>query len=366
MNSIKSFEFVVPCDDLNEALALFVDDLGFRLEVIYPADAPRMAELSLHGQRIRLDASGDGKKPRLALRGDEPAGRREPTAGGRPIPIEFVADRRALNDNAPDVPDLKPALVVTRGGADSAWHTGRAGMQYRDLIPGRLGGRFIASHIRIPDGGPVPDYVHHHHVRFQMIYCYRGWVKLVYEDQGPEFVMQAGDCVLQPPHIRHRVLECSDGFEVVEIGCPAEHETCVEHEMTLPSSEVNREREYSGQRFVFHEAGKVAWEPERADGFESRDTGIANATKGEATAVVLRPSAKAPSGDFCHDAEFLFRFLLAGRLTLHCAGSEPLLLGAGDAFVVPAGLPHSLRDRSSELRVLEVALPAAYRAEVSS
>jgi hypothetical protein len=48
-------------------------------------------------------------------------------------------------------------------------------MQYRDLLPSRLGGRYIASHIRIPDGGPVPDYVHYHRVRFQMIFCKAGW-----------------------------------------------------------------------------------------------------------------------------------------------------------------------------------------------
>ena len=42
--------------------------------------------------------------------------------------------------------------------------------------PDRLGGRFIASHIRIEQGGPVPDYVHFHKIRFQMIYMTRGWV----------------------------------------------------------------------------------------------------------------------------------------------------------------------------------------------
>ena len=41
------------------------------------------------------------------------------------------------------------------------WVIGRAGMRYRDLIPGRLGGSIIASHIRIPDAGPVPDYALH-------------------------------------------------------------------------------------------------------------------------------------------------------------------------------------------------------------
>ncbi len=65
-------------------------------------------------------------------------------------------------------------------------------------------------------------------VRFQMIFCAKGWVRVVYEDQGKfkpiqsdlnqifnlwlilkgdSFIMNAGDCVLQPPRIRHRVLE---------------------------------------------------------------------------------------------------------------------------------------------------------------
>ena len=115
------------------------------------------------------------------------------------------------------IPPLKPRLVVSQftpsstansgsipfnqgkekvtGHEDGDWVCGRAGMLYRDLIPCRLGGRFIASHIRIPSGGSVPDYVHYHKVRFQMIYCYKGWVRVVYEDQGPDFILYPGDCV---------------------------------------------------------------------------------------------------------------------------------------------------------------------------
>ena len=52
-------------------------------------------------------------------------------------------------------------------------------------IPDRLGGSaIIASHIRIPEGGPVGDSVHFHRVGFQLIFCYKGWVEVVYEDQG--------------------------------------------------------------------------------------------------------------------------------------------------------------------------------------
>ena len=139
--------------------------------------------------------------------------------------------------------------MVRRLKDKAPWVIGRAGMAYRDLIPGRLGGSIIASHIRIPDAGPVPDMVHYHTVGFQLIFCYSGWVRLVYEDQGPPFVLGAGDCVIQPPRIRHRVLEASENLQVIEIGVPAEHVTTVDHEMTLPTPTVNRVRYFDGQVF---------------------------------------------------------------------------------------------------------------------
>ena len=50
--------------------------------------------------------------------------------------------------------------------------------------------------------------------------------------------MHPGDCVLQPPQIRHRVLESSAGLEVLEISCPAEHETWADADLDLPTTEV--------------------------------------------------------------------------------------------------------------------------------
>ena len=150
---------------------------------------------------------------------------------------------------------------------DAAWGTGRAGMSYRDLLPNREGGRFIASHIRIHEGGPVPDYEHYHEVRFQMIYCYRGWVRLVYEDQGPPFVLQAGDCVLQPPLIRHRVLECASGLEVVEVSSPAEHPTFVDHAMTLPTDAHRPDRCFGAAKIRSSHRARSRLEQARSNTF---------------------------------------------------------------------------------------------------
>jgi quercetin dioxygenase-like cupin family protein len=200
-------------------------------------------------------------------------------------------------DPAIEIPDAVQQFVLTRLDSTDPWHVGRAGMLYRDLIPGRLGGRFIASHIRIPDGGDVPDYVHFHRIRFQMIYCRSGTARLVYEDQGEPFEFRAGDCVLQPPQIRHRVLETSAGFEVVELGCPAVHETWADHRMQLPTGRTLPERLYGSQQFVHHVAAAASWSPwapaSQPTGFDVRDTGIARATHDLAGARVMR-CARAP------------------------------------------------------------------------
>lgn len=268
--------------------------------MIFPADAPRVAELSGFDVRLRLES---GK---------------------------------------------------SKAAADDEWHTGRAGMQYRDLVPDRLGGRVIASHIRIPDGGPVPDYVHHHGIEFQVIYCRRGWVRVVYEDQGPPFVMKAGDCVLQPPHIRHRVLECSDRMEVVEVGSPAEHETLVEHELELPSSTVNSARDFDGQKFVWHQSAKAVWQQGPYDGFEARDTGIHDATNALASVLVIRSIGRNSSARIVCEAGFVFCFVLQGSLLLQNDEQSPRKLAADDSFVVQTGRTATIGNPSKDLEMLQV------------
>jgi quercetin dioxygenase-like cupin family protein len=308
---------VLPCPDLAEAIEFFTNRMGFRLEMIVPADAPRVAVVSGHGISLRLESSQ-------------------------------VAEESAPVENG---------LIVSRMNSADAWHVGRAGMEYRDLIPGRLGGRFIASHIRIPAGGDVPDYVHFHKVRFQMIYCKAGWVRVVYEDQGEPFVLQAGDCVLQAPEIRHRVLEASAGLEVIEIGSPAVHETYADHEMLLPTGRMLPERLFGGQRFVRHIASEAEWAASPIAGCEKRDTGIAAATNGLASARVHRFVAKASAKTHRHEGEFLFLFVLNGELEFASREERNQRLLAGDSCVVPAGLDFSL-EASEGLELLEVSLPA--------
>lgn len=357
---VRAAQVVLPCTELEPTLDFFTDRLGFRVAAIYPADSPSTVVVSGYGLRVQLQKNGGGEPGSIRLLCSDPAA----VAGGETELTAPNGTRIELVDADPPlvVPPVQPELVVSKH-REAKWGVGRAGMRYRDLIPGRLGGSFIASHIQIPGGGPVPDYVHFHKIRFQMIYNYKGWVRLVYEDQGPEFVMKAGDCVLQPPKIRHRVLECSDGFEVVEIGCPAEHETFGDLEMTLPTGVTNPERDFGGQRFVWHRAGEASWHPWRIEGFEHRDIGIADATDGLATATVARVSGTPTAKSVQHDAELLFLFVLEGTFTLRSEGHEDHRLEARDSVVIPSGMPHAFADASRDLELLEVALPAGFETD---
>jgi quercetin dioxygenase-like cupin family protein len=249
-------------------------------------------------------------------------------------------------------------FVIGRLNAtNDAWYVGRAGMEYRDLIPGRLGGRFIASHIRIPGGGETQDYVHYHKALFQMIYCKAGWARVVYEDQGPPFTLEAGDCVLQPPEIRHRVLESSAGLEVIEVACPAEYETCADNELRLPTRDVLPERLFGGQRFVRHRAREAKWGSWRLDGFESRDTGVAAATNGLAAARVVKSDSAITAIARGHAGELLFLFILQGEIGIDSSGQGNHRLMAGDSCVIPAGVDYALK-AGAGLEMLEVSLPA--------
>lgn len=346
-------EVVVPCRDLDQTLIFFIENLGFRVEMITPADNPNMAIVSGYGVRLCLRSGGSGRGIILRLHSTDRKAQTLQAPNGTTIEITNPSVGVQLSE-------LRESLVVTPLTSDASWTVGRAGMRYRDLIPTRLGGVFIASHIHIPNGGPVPDYVHYHRVKFQMIYCKSGWVRVVYEDQGEPFVMHAGDCVLQPPEIRHRVLESSDNLEVIEIGAPAEHETFAEHQITLPTAQLKPDRDFSGQCFVRHIAEQTPWLSWRYSGFEARNTGINLATSGYASAMTIRANKSAVINESKHQHQLMFMFVLSGSATLATGNDrETKQLPAGTSVTLPSLLDYKLEITADDTQLLVVELPAS-------
>jgi quercetin dioxygenase-like cupin family protein len=360
MSDIKA-EMRLPTQELRKDIPFYTKVLGMRMDSIYPADDPQVAVFSGHGLRIRIEKGAAEAPGTLRILSDDPDG----FAQGKRTLTAPNGTKIEIDDLYPPVvmPKTVHSFVVRRLRDQAPWIIGRAGMHYRDLIPDRLGGSIIASHIRIPDGGPVPDMVHFHKVGFQLIFCYSGWVDVVYEDQGPPMRLTAGDCFIQPPEIRHRVLVASDNVEVIEIGVPAEHVTEIDHDMELPTPHLRPDREWQGQRFVYNQAKGARSAPYRLPGFVSRDTTIAENTKNVAGVQVLRKG----QGDAVwtrHDTDILFTFVMHGTLTLEGEGRDPYPLEPGDAFVIPPSMKTRYADASDDIELLEVSLPGVFKTTV--
>lgn len=276
--------------DLVGALEEFLRN-GNRLEMIMPADSPRIAVVSGKGGTIRL-----------------------------------ISNNSVASNAATD--------IQRRG-----WVKGRAGMAYLDLIPDRFAGDVVASRIRLSQGGPVADSVHFHRIDLQIIFCLNGRVRVVYEDQGPPFWLEPGDCVLQPREIRHRVLEAEAGSEVLELACPAEHETWIDHELDLPNQNLDTERDFGGQRFVRHIASTAEWSEFYEKRVSHRDTGISEATDGFAAVNILKIPADAREvvGLSSGRDGFEFLYVLSGRLEISENGQAVTATDAGGGVVVPRG-----------------------------
>jgi len=145
----------IACRDLDRAIDHFTRILGFRLDMIMPADAPRIAQISGHGLILRLEITSDDNRRRSPVRLRLPAR----FATSPEITPEVGIDAMSVCFDKPPaaMPAPSSEMLITRAGEDYTWQIGRAGMHYRDLVPGRLGGRVIASHIRITNGGEVPE-----------------------------------------------------------------------------------------------------------------------------------------------------------------------------------------------------------------
>jgi hypothetical protein len=111
---------------------------------------------------------------------------------------------------------------------DGDFRTGlRSYAEYRDLgISDATGGMVQAHVIRfVPPCRPEEvSKLHFHDVDFQMVYVLKGWIRTEFDGEGA-VVMQTGSAWIQPPRIKHKVLDYSDDCEVLEIILPADFKT---------------------------------------------------------------------------------------------------------------------------------------------
>ena len=98
--------------------------------------------------------------------------------------------------------------------------------RYRDLGMSKATNGLLQAHVirLVPPCDPkVVSKRHYHDVDLQMIYVLKGWIKGEYD--GEVVTMRQGGAWLQPPRIKHTVLDYSDDCELLEIIVPAEFKT---------------------------------------------------------------------------------------------------------------------------------------------
>ena len=116
--------------------------------------------------------------------------------------------------------------IVNHLGPDSFEQDGkRPFVEVRPLGLRELTGGKIGAHVIRPTPGRHADASRHSHtLDFQFVYVLKGWAIVDYEGYG-EHRLVAGSTVYQPPGIKHKEIDHSDDFEVLEITMPAEFET---------------------------------------------------------------------------------------------------------------------------------------------
>jgi uncharacterized RmlC-like cupin family protein len=103
----------------------------------------------------------------------------------------------------------------------------RSYARYRDLGMSKATNGLLQAHVirLVPPCDPaVVSKRHFHDVDVQMIYVLKGWIRTEFEGHG-EVTMREGTAWLQPPRIKHTVLDYSDDCELLEIILPAEFKT---------------------------------------------------------------------------------------------------------------------------------------------
>jgi hypothetical protein len=171
------------------------------------------------------------RKPSAAKKGQAA---RTPSRRSRAKPS--ARRRAAAPGKRPHKPAVKPAVkapprkqtFVASHHAPGAFEQGlRRYAQYRDLGIAAATNGLARAHVikMVPPCDPAEvSKRHYHDVEFQMVYVLKGWIKSEFDGAGA-VTMREGSCWLQPPKIKHAVLDYSSDCELLEIIMPADFDT---------------------------------------------------------------------------------------------------------------------------------------------
>jgi mannose-6-phosphate isomerase-like protein (cupin superfamily) len=172
----------------------------------------RVTQRSKHARKTQRAA----RKPAAVSRNRGSAGKKPPRQRSS-----------AARTRAKRKPRARQIFVASHHRPDAFEQGLRRYAQYRDLGIAEATNGMVRAHVikMIPPCDPAEvSKRHFHEVEFQMVYVLKGWIKGEYEGAGA-VTMREGSCWLQPPKIRHSVLDYSEDCELLEIIMPADFAT---------------------------------------------------------------------------------------------------------------------------------------------
>ena len=136
-----------------------------------------------------------------------------------------TTDEAEKDQNIADAAAGGQGIVNHLGPASFETDGLRPFFEYRPLGLKELTGGKVGAHVIRAKPGQHADAPHHSHaLEFQFVYVLKGWAILDYEGYG-QHKLVAGSTVHQPPGIKHKEIDRSEDFEVLEITMPADFET---------------------------------------------------------------------------------------------------------------------------------------------
>jgi mannose-6-phosphate isomerase-like protein (cupin superfamily) len=117
--------------------------------------------------------------------------------------------------------------------------------------------------------------------------------------------------------------------------------------------------------FVHHVAADAKWTPGLRDIFEYRDLGIAEGTKGDYVAHVIRHNGRKVKDEVhqwhSHTCKFQMVYILEGWVKFEYEGQGVKTLKKGDNILQVPGIKHREIECSEDLEMLEIVSPADFK-----
>jgi len=258
--------------------------------------------------------------------------------------------------------DAPPRIDYSFIDASGKWGQGRwVGTEAFDLgLAAASDGKMSARHIRIARAQPAGSTDWEAlDLDFHFLYVLKGSANIE-NTAGERVTLEPGATTCLPPFFRHRLLDVSPDFEILEVLVPAAPAVVKGKDATLPERAGYFAGQHPEYRFETADCYQQGAGPRRF--FRYRDLNTRGPTQGRMHihAIQAVEPMEGGTGWHKHTMSQLF-WVTHGKAGFNIEGhGEIRQVVAGDAVCVAAGMRHNVPTFSPDYELIEMCIPADY------